>query len=65
MLSPKLHCINLLLLWNSSCEDGLHAMICTFYLTNDFDSSGGINLFNSSPNVEFYIFLGYILKLEE
>jgi hypothetical protein len=52
MLSSKLHC-NDLLLWNSSCEDGLDAMTCTFHLINNFDLRDGINLFNSSPNVDF------------
>jgi hypothetical protein len=54
---PKLHCINLLLLQNSSYEDGLHVKICAFYLINGFDSRGGINLFNLCPNAAFYIFL--------
>jgi hypothetical protein len=35
----------------------LHAMTCTLYLINSFDSRDGINLFNSNPNVELYIFL--------
>jgi hypothetical protein len=34
---PKLHCINLLLLQNSSCEDGLHVKICAFYLINGWN----------------------------